>query len=72
MMSEEMRAAQTISKLIGQTWLAAGSDKGNILANHLEFVLQRYEDNKFSSVPPSTLWLAHEVISQTRNLPSYL
>jgi len=62
-MPEDIRAAHTIDLLISQTWgLVYAGKCADPLVKHLEFVLGEYTRQQLNSVPPSTLWLANEVI----------
>lgn len=67
---EEIRTARTVNNLIHQTWAlaVAGAREATSLARHLEFVINEYEDQGLTSLPPSTVWLAHEIVSSVDEL----
>jgi hypothetical protein len=70
-MPEDLYCARTINMLINQTWesMAAGNrEDARPLAKHLEFIINQYEQRGLTTLPPTTLWLAHEIVSSISEL----
>lgn len=62
-MPEEIKTAEAIDFLIGETWNRVKlGQPAEPLVRHLQFLLREYDNQSMTSVPPSTLWLANEVI----------